>query len=224
MARVAQHRRSPERSNGSESLHDLSSFLSVGPHMIRRSRIASERSVSYRGFRVGATALGFVPGEGYRLWSDANRKLSKNVDKDCAENRVLDQARQAKCARIVGLTVVGTTDIAEIQEVTHAATHTLHPCDSCRDLLADDEMIKPDTLIVTSGLRTDVVEAHSAEELAALYGPDGVYQSNAVEDPDFAGWAERSRQYPLVSAEVGMDEHLAVARFIITGQMPGEAA
>ena len=225
MIRTTRQVRSSEGLASEGPFDPLLPFLLVGPHMINRARVASERSISYRGFRVGATALGFVPGEGLRLWSESNRKLAPDVPKDCAEKRVLEQARRAGCTQLLGLTVVGTTNVAKIEEVTNIATPTLHPCGTCRDMFADGGLVTPDVPIVSSGLDADLLELHTAAELAALYDPDTAYQSaGVVEDLGFAGWTERAHQYPSLGEVAAQADYMSVARFVITGEMSQVAA
>lgn len=129
-------------------------------------RAAEEQAVSYRDFKVGASACAFDD-MGMRIgyFFGANYKPSPNADKYCAELDIVQKVRASRFNRIVALAVFGPSEFADVDPFP---SPTLHPCRVCRTMLDEDPLFKDNPLIVTTNQENDL-ELFMTDELVALH-------------------------------------------------------
>ncbi|HEY4964695.1 MAG TPA: hypothetical protein VIH90_08465 [Candidatus Saccharimonadales bacterium] len=128
---------------------------------------ADERAVSYRDFKVGASAYAISTTEPRAAYLfGANYKPDPTVDKRCAEFDVLEKARERGLDRVIALAIYGPSDFGD---VNHIHTPTLHPCESCRIMLDESPMVLDDTLIITGNEKGDI-ELMLVQDLLAMHG------------------------------------------------------
>lgn len=176
-------------------------FVGAVPFMVDNARAAAfNDSYSYRGFRVGAAAFAVKMSLNETgIYAAGNVKRTKDKTKICAEKRALNQASKSGFTRAVGIVVAGTTDVGLIAEVTDQPTPTLHPCGDCRHLFEDHKLVRPDTLVVTTGLEEDIYQVHTFAELQGAYAnKSGLPEQVTVDGLD--GWSLRQSFYDRVAA------------------------
>ena len=131
---------------------------------------AREQAVSYRDFKVGASAYAIsASGLLAAYLFGANYKPSREADKYCAELDVLNKAQRRGLDRIVALAIYGPADFGDVNMLQSL---TLHPCDQCRNMLDASPLLTDDTLIITANekgdielmLKTDLIELHRQEQ------------------------------------------------------------
>jgi cytidine deaminase len=129
-------------------------------------RSAAEKAVSYRDFKVGASACA-IDDEGLRMgyFFGANYKPTPQSGKYCAELDVVNKARQAQFNRIVALAVFGPSEFADVDPLP---SPTLHPCSVCRDMLQNDPLFDDDLLIITTN-KEGATELFTRNELISLH-------------------------------------------------------
>ena len=148
--------------------------------MMAEAAKSRDKATSYRGFLVGASAMGiepnFSPDEPV-LYHSGNFKYSpgevRGEDKRCAERNVLDAARgQAKV--IVAVVIVSK----ETNTGDELGPHdVLHPCRDCREMfrkyLAEGFMREDTILCNVNDANPEIkMEERTLKELLALYESD----------------------------------------------------
>ncbi len=171
-------------------------FVGAVPYMVDQARAAAiHDSYSYRDFRVGAAVFAVkMRLNETGLYAAGNVKSKKEKAKICAEKRVLNQAAKSGFTRAVGIVVAGTTDVELIAEVTEKATPTLHPCGDCRHLFEDHRLMRPDTLVITTGLEDDIYQVHTFTELQDVYAQKRSLPEQITAD-GFDNWSLRQSFY-----------------------------
>ena len=146
-------------------------FIQRVPSMVDQARDAAENDAySYRGFKVGAAVLAYNPHTRETgVLAAGNLKIRPDKAKFCAEYRSLQIAKRSGLTVVGGIVVAATTDKHQIGEVTDVETRTLHPCSECRQLFCDHPLMRDDTLILTTGIDSDVYQVHTNDELQKLY-------------------------------------------------------
>ncbi len=172
-------------------------FVAGVPELVRKSRLAYEdETYSYRGFKVGATGLFWVPNTRDTVSLSAGNLKREGKLKFCAEQRLLARARKAQYTQAIGLVITGTTDKRKIAEVTELPTPTLHPCEECRSVLGQNKIMTDDTLILTTGIESSYFQVHRFGELVTRYAEDEVealQYTNIASDLD--NWDHRVEVY-----------------------------
>jgi cytidine deaminase len=127
-------------------------------------RAADERAVSYRDFRVGASAyvVSADGSQGAYLFG-ANNTPFKGAERDCAEMDILNKAKAYD--RIVALAIYGPSDDPTVNALP---TNTLHPCSSCRQLLDTSPQVDDETLMITSN-PGGIIELMFVKDLIQLH-------------------------------------------------------
>jgi cytidine deaminase len=153
---------------------------------------AMERAVSWRNFNVGCAVYAWRPyieADGWLLAEDpadylgvrwkafigANVKPGENIRTTCAEQVAAFAAHMAGYTRIIGMVIVGTP---QPDDESGLMRHTLHPCATCRRVLAALPEVRGDTRILTGGLAHDDegeridLEEFSFEEILKLHSTE----------------------------------------------------
>jgi cytidine deaminase len=109
-------------------------------------RAAEEHGVSYRDFKVGASAyvVSADGSQGAYLFG-ANNTPFEGARRDCAEMDILEKAKAYD--HIVALAIYGPSDDPTVNALP---TNTLHPCSTCRQLLETSPQVDDETLMITS--------------------------------------------------------------------------
>lgn len=151
---------------GIEIDHEFEAHQQIPYFIDRAKRAAEQHAISYRDFKVGASAY-VIDATNSRVgyFFGANFTPYKGAPKRCAEMEVLTKARQAGFDRVIALATFGPSEHGDVNSV---ATTTLHPCAECREILDTEPLVRDDTLIVTSNregdvellLKKDLVELH----------------------------------------------------------------
>src|SRR3989338_5055585 len=148
--------------------------------MIETAAKSRDKATSYRGFKVGASAMGIEPNLSPNepvLYYSGNFKYSpgevKGEDKRCAERNVLDAAKgQAKV--IVAVVIVSK----ETNTGDELGPHdVLHPCRDCREMfrkyLAEGFMREDTILCNVNDANPEIkMEERTLKEFLALYESD----------------------------------------------------
>lgn len=154
-------------------------FMQSELELYLEARTARRQAVSWRKppFRVGAAGLIVIhtPELQYRRASGANHKPKKNGgERFCAEERVMDRAREHPGAFIAGLVVAG-----DHQPDDHSGVDlgVLIPCVHCRRKFAlsieeKDGIIRPETRLVLSNVITYANVRMTVEHLLRSYPVD----------------------------------------------------
>ena len=134
----------------------VSQLSQSAEHGVLRALKASNLSDSYRPFPVGVSMLGheltdpyirgFRPGEKFKWFQGANRKLSKVSRKICGENIALGALIQAQYTKVLLVVVVGPV---QPDNESGLLSRTLHPCGLCRDELSAVDEITDRTIFIT---------------------------------------------------------------------------
>jgi cytidine deaminase len=129
-------------------------------------RAADEKAVSYRDFKVGASACA-ISFEQQRMayLFGANLTPYKGASKRCAEMEVVSKAEERGFEKILALGIFGPSKFDDVQELP---SPTLHPCDQCRDLLNNSPLVDDDLLVVTAN-ETGARELMSKGDLIKLH-------------------------------------------------------
>lgn len=147
-------------------------------YMINAAAKSRDTATSYRGFLVGASAMGIEPNHSAdepAIYYSGNFKYfpgeSRGAEKRCAERNVLDGA-QGQAKVIVALVTVSKE--LHTDDPVKARGHVLRPCKECRDLfracLAEGFMRK-ETIIcnVNDAGETPIIEERTLSEFLGLY-------------------------------------------------------
>jgi cytidine deaminase len=170
--------------------------------MARLARSVAEwEAYSYRNFHVGAAIYAVDPGSAaVGINAAGNLKLNIERQKVCAEKRALRRAVKAELTHAIGFVCVGTTDRDQIEAVSGLRSPTLHLCSDCRiETVGESPLVTDHTLMVTSGIESDITQVHTFGQMTEMYDFDrytdlaGVGQSNVV--PNFNNWSARLRTY-----------------------------
>lgn len=188
------------RADGDDFYRD---FISSVPYMMYQARAAVRHSAhSYRGFLVGASAYAVRTHDGDTAVVSAGNLKNEHKSKVCAERKALALAKKAGFERIVGLVVAATTDLDLIEGVSGRKTPTLHPCADCRSMFHDHPLMRPDTLVVTTGLDTNRYQVHDVSELVDFYNRPSPPLDTQYSIAGTDNWEQRIATYDvLVSAE-----------------------
>lgn len=129
-------------------------------------KAAKEWAVSYRDFKVGASAYA-VSLDGLRAayLFGANNTPYPGAPKDCAEMDIIKKVNQRGLDRIVALAIFGPPDSGTVNRVN---TATLHPCDVCRTQFSEDPAVRDDTLFIM-GSPSGEIELMLAPDLLSLH-------------------------------------------------------
>jgi cytidine deaminase len=125
-------------------------ILSLTPgnllYAMQCAREAYPLAVSWRDFKVGATAVGVTPK--YQFLTGVNIKPDEDSSINIhAEQLALQKARDRGFTAVRMLVVVGNTqpDTQSGHEM-----HTLHPCGLCRQVIEDDPMVDNEVTLIAS--------------------------------------------------------------------------
>lgn len=148
--------------------------------MIEAAAKSRDKATSYRGFKVGASAMGIEPNLSPNepvLYYSGNFKYSpgevKGEDKRCAERNVLDAAK-GRAKVIVALVAVSkethTGDPIKAHDI-------LHPCKDCRDMFRKhlaEGFMREDSIIcnVNDAGKEIKIEERTLKDLLDLYSDD----------------------------------------------------
>ena len=148
--------------------------------MIDAAAKSRDKAYQYRGFKVGASAMGIEPGlppDEPVLYYSGNFKYSlgevKGEDKRCAERNVLDAAK-GRVKVIVALVTVSkevhTGDPTKARDV-------LHPCRDCRDMFRkylEEGFMRENTIMcgVNDAEGELKIEERTLKDLLDLYSDD----------------------------------------------------
>ncbi len=167
-------------------------FVGAVPYAVDQARTAAETQAhSYRDFQVGAVVFAHHPEtQETVLVSAGNTKSSRHKTKVCAERKALAQARKLGMQEAIGIVVAATTDIDLIAEVTDASTPTLHPCAECQAFFDDHELVRDETIVVTTGISSDIHQVHTRGELAKMYRGRKQRPSTSIHGSTFDNWNE----------------------------------
>lgn len=183
-------------------------FIEDVPDMVRRARDARKRSAySYRDFLVGGAAFAWTIGTTETgVDVSGNTKSTKRKEKVCSEPKLLQKAKKAGYNALIGLVVVGTTDVNEIIKVNNFASPTLHPCTSCQGDLLNSPLVSESLIIVTAGSDSDIYQVHSLAELDNMYSSHSVETDQRMCQEGFGrAWTKRLPMYDaLVLAEAAV--------------------
>ena len=207
-------------------ISEWQAFVKRGPRMIDMARQASKLAISYRNFRVGASALVVNPSGQIAKFKAANLKPYPDGPKQCAENALLSAVQKQGFNKVVGLFVTGPP---QLDSASGMLLPTLHPCSDCRTLLAEHPAITDETVITTVNPQYDWFETYTRDELFAIHqvGEDDVTSGelNTHYDKGFATWHQGYKDFNgwLAGGSDGLSpavytEHHA-ARMAITGQL-----
>lgn len=162
------------------SIHPASVLLAM-----HRAREAQELAVSYRGFKVGAAAIGITFGEpNFQIMTGVNVKPDADSTMNVhAEQVALQKAHDRGFSAISTLVVVGET---QADQQSGHEMHTLHPCGLCRNALRNSSMIDPNaTLIVSATPSLREIELYNLQMLSSFHeSPQKQAQLAHFELPD----------------------------------------
>lgn len=172
-------------------------FVASVPELVRKSRLAYEdETYSYREFKVGAAGLFWVPGTCDTVSLSAGNLRRERKFKFCAEQRLLVRARKAEFTQAIGLVITGTSNRQKIAEVTDLPTPTLHPCEECRAVLEENEIMTDDTLVLTTCIESSYFQVHRFGELVTRYAENEVEALKYTNiSSDFNNWEQRVDVY-----------------------------
>ena len=133
----------------------------IRPRLVDLALEARNFAKQYRGFKVGAVALGIrnvdVGENPWVILFDANTKPRKNDPKHCAEQYIMDKIHDPKWQiyRIVSFAVVG---VPQTDDESLRTQITLTPCKWCRDRMFEmttqqPQIISPRTEVYTADAR-----------------------------------------------------------------------
>lgn len=146
--------------------HEITAYQQLPTFLERARRAAEQHAVSYRDFKVGASAYAIdTTHDTVGFFFGANYKPHEGAPKYCAEMQVLDKAREAGFDKVIAMATFGPSDYGDVNEL---ASPTLHPCADCRALFDKDPLIHNTTLFATSNEKGDI-EMMLAEDLQALH-------------------------------------------------------
>lgn len=153
----------------------------IGPNVLmalHKARAAQELAVSYRDFKVGASAVALTRrGAGFQILPGINAKTNEEGPLNMhAEQLALRTARVARADMVSIVAVVGET---QADQQSGHEMHTLHPCGKCRTKLAENPMVDNEATLIFSALpdlRT--IEAGTVNDLLAYHND---------ENPDSSG-------------------------------------
>ena len=134
-----------------------------------RAREAQELAVSYRDFKVGAAALGFIGNPSYRqLMTGVNMKPDEDTAMNVhAEQVSLQKARDRGFDIVSMLVVVGNT---QSDKQSGVEMPTLHPCGLCRGVMSSDPLIDNEATLIVSALPDfSKIEMYNLEALHAFH-------------------------------------------------------
>lgn len=157
------------RTAGLQRFDPVYATYSQLPRFVEQAaRAARTKAVSYRDFRVGASACAFDD-EGGRVgyFFGANYKPDADSPKYCAELDIVKKVRSSQFNRIIALAVFGPSDFANVDPYPGP---TLPPCGVCREMLATDPVFPEDLIIVTANKEGDQ-ELFLKDELLRLHAP-----------------------------------------------------
>ncbi|MEO6761611.1 MAG: cytidine deaminase [Candidatus Saccharimonadales bacterium] len=129
-------------------------------------RSADEAAVSYRNFKVGASACA-IDDKTSRIgyFFGANYKPSPNSDKYCAELDIVRKVRSVGFNKIIALTIFGPSEFADVDIFP---SPTLHPCVVCRKMLGGDSLFADNPLVITTNREGDM-ETFLTDQLISLH-------------------------------------------------------
>ncbi len=167
-------------------------FIGSVPYAVDQARSAAKNQAhSWRDFNVGAVVFAHNPEtQETLLISAGNTKSSRHKTKVCAERKALVNARKAGMQEAIGIVVAATTNIDLIEEVTDAATPTLHPCAECQAFFNGHDLIRDDTIILTTGITSDTHQLHTHKEMTRMYTGKRKNPSVTVHGTTFDDWNE----------------------------------
>jgi cytidine deaminase len=182
-------------------------YIQQIPELGDRARVAREKAIQHRGFKVGAAALALTAQGGSYTFTGANYMPKPRGKKICAEGALLKnikrhnvhKAAEHRIVKVIGLVVSGP-----VQADKHSGIElpTLPPCGDCRKLLNASPLIADDTLIMQLHPDADMFELYTRSELDEIVGsvnqdvpPDSFAH---FIDPEFIRWSEGNERFPLL--------------------------
>lgn len=182
-------------------------YVQLAPNLAYHARRwADHRAVSYRNFNVGAAAMVLRHDDHSArvgILAGANYKPDPDTQKVCAEMAVLELAESLRYEQVIGFVVAGTSDRQQIEAVTMRDAPTLHPCEACRSLFSENDMMHDEALFMTVGDREDRFQLFSQKELLqhyASYAGESDVEAFAhhFDDADFVGWLASRAMYSFI--------------------------
>lgn len=184
-------------------------FIANTPHMVSRAREAAhEKGVSPRGFLVGAAVMAIIEETHEMRIIEAANSKRKHKTKVCAEHRALGLARKQGLRLATGIVVVGPSDPEQVGSVTDIITPTLHPCRECQNRFLEDELMRKDTLILTSGLERDIYQIHTADE---IWNHHDDQNHSRIDEPVMHGFDKWDRRVEAYDTLVQAEQTLPIA-------------
>ncbi|HVU75677.1 MAG TPA: hypothetical protein VHD38_02495 [Candidatus Paceibacterota bacterium] len=118
------------------------------PYLYHQARLAREKGMSWRDFKVGTALLAFKSGqrhdEAWKTFSGMNTKHAPNMRPTCSEPIAINGAYAEDYSLVIGMVVVG-----ELREEDIGHILTLHPCRDCRWFMNQHPLIDRHTLVLT---------------------------------------------------------------------------
>ncbi len=121
--------------------------------LVDRAQAAAKNARSYRDFKVGCALQGVYYSDHLKIsvpkvYTGANLKPVQGGPKICAEQGAIASAIADGCTHITAIAVAGDP-LNERDPVSGKTPETLHPCPTCRALMAGlPEIISKETLII----------------------------------------------------------------------------
>lgn len=174
-----------------EPIDPLEIMLGSVPFMLEKARTSQYKAESYRDFLVVCSAFAFDSIEnrvGIITTGNFKAKIPEedkdefdmeSIPKVCAELDATETARESGFTDMLAYTISATGDRNLIKAVTGKPSSTLHPCDECRSFMANNSMVKPEALVLTTSFNRDIVQLQSVNELLDLYK----YNPTSHEEP-----------------------------------------
>ncbi len=163
----------------------------------QRAQKARERAISYRDFKVGATALALKSNGRQTEWFDgANIKPEPQALTSVhAEQAALKKATNADFTAVSMIAVVGET---QHDQQSGREMVTLHPCGLCRDTFLESPLIDGQATLIASALpNLHTIELYSLESLVNFHtrhDSQGIWRVD-LPSPDQYSWSDTVGAY-----------------------------